>query len=296
MSAQPAAETRHLRHPGPALEPRVEIVAGHGEVFTVTLPAGLTLHDALVQALAPRNVESASISFGGARFDPLVYYLPAVVEGPYLRFWYSDGQKPEGGGELELAHASFGRRDGAAFVHCHGVWLEGDGQWHGGHVVPTESVLAQPVEARVVVLPGAAILSEPDQETEYQLFHPVRIAEEVPRAGGPRIVFARVKPNIDISEAIELVCRQENIRTATVRGLGSLIGARFVDGTSREDQGSEILVTRGRVSPDSEGRPRAEIDVMFSGFSGIAYRGRLVRGENPVCITFELLIEDQAPA
>lgn len=285
-----SVELRHLRHPGLALEPRVEVVAGRGEVFALELEPGLTLLEALARGLGARGIESASVAIAGLRFDPLVYYLPAVVEGPYLRFWYSDGQKPEGGGQLELAHASFGPRDGEPFVHCHGVWLEADGQWHGGHIVPTESVLAHSVEVRVAVLPGAAILSEHDSETDYQLFHPVRVGEVA--ADGARMAYARVKPNQDVTRAMENACRELGYERATIRGLGSLIGARFEDGTVIEDQGSEILVTKGEVAPGPDGEPRAILDICFSGFSGLAARGRLISGENPVCITFELLIEE----
>lgn len=291
-----SSEPRRLHHPGPALQPRVEMVAGHGEVFSLTLPAGATLHDAIAQGLGARGIESATLSFGGLRLDPLVYYLPAVIDAPYLRFGYSDAQMPPGGGELDLAFASFGRRDGAPFVHCHAVWRERDGREHGGHVLPPESILSHSVEARVAVLPGAALLSEPDAETDYQLFHPVRIVEEIPRAGGPRLAFARVKPNEDLTLAVEAACREAGFRNATLRGLGSLIGARFTDGTALDDQGSEILVTTGRIAPGEDGAPRAEIDIMFSGFSGLAYRGRLARGDNPVCITFELSIEETREA
>ena len=267
------------------------MVGGRAAVFTVTLEAGLTLHDAIVRALGPLGIAHAALSFGAMRLDPLVYYLPAIVEGPYLRFWYSDGQKPAGGGRLEAAHAHLGIREGAPFVHCHAVWTEDDGLVHGGHVVPTESLLTAPVEARVVALPGAAILSEFDAETEYTLFHPVRSGEAA-SSEGPRVVFARVKPNEDLCHAVEGVCREAGFERATIRGIGSLIGARFESGEALEDQGSEILVTQGEVSPGTDGAPRATIDICFSGFSGLASRGRLSRGENPVCITFELVIEE----
>ena len=45
-------------------------------------------------------------------------------------------------------------------------------------------------------------------------------------------------------------------------------------------------------TPGPDGDPRAELEICFSGFSGLASRGRLLRGENPVCITFELLVEE----
>lgn len=287
-----STELRRLRHPGPALKPRAEIVAGTGRVATAILPAGASLHDALVRELGAQGIASAALSFGELVLDPLVYYLPALVEGPYPRFWYSEGQKPDGGGRLDMAQASFGRRDGEPFIHCHAVWLEQDGQWHGGHVVPTESVLARPAEVRIATLPGAAILSEHDPETDYPLFHPVPVEAKAPGAGGVRMAYVRVKPNEDIVRAAEEACRQLGYEAATLRGLGSLIGARFADGTVLDDMGSEVLVTRGRVAPGPDGSPRAELDICFAGFSGLASRGRLLRGENPVCITFEMLIEE----
>jgi predicted DNA-binding protein with PD1-like motif len=283
---------RRLKHPGPALSPRVEIVAGEGEVFTLTLEAGLTLHDAIARPLLAKGITSAALSFGPARLDPLVYYTPAiVVPGPTPRFGYSEGVKPPGGGRLDGAFASFGRRDGEPFVHCHAAWQEADGHRHGGHVVPPEAVLAAPVEARVAVLPAARLVSESDAETEYTLFHPVPSGAPEPQSGA-RMVFARVKPNEDLVGAVESTCREAGFARATVRGLGSLIGARFADGTGFDDPASEVFITRSRVDPDADGVPRAEIDVCFAGFDSLAADGRLLRGENPVCITFELLIEE----
>jgi len=286
------ASLRHLRHPGPTLQPRAEVVSGRARVFDLTLPAGLTLLEAITRECAARGVDSAALSLGEGILDPLVYYLPAVVEGPFLRFGYSGEQRPGGAGRLEMGYATFGLRDGAPFVHCHAVWLEEDGLCHGGHVLPSEAVLARPLAARALSLPGVALLSELDSETDYQLFHPVRTSAEPAGASGGRAAYVRVRPNEDLTRAVERVCREEGYRSATVRGLGSLIGARFDDGREIEDQGSEIVVTRGHVAPGPDGRQRAEIDICFSGFSGLAARGRLLPDENPVCITFELLIEE----
>lgn len=287
-----SARLRHLYHPGPALQPRAEIVAGSGTSLSLTLEPGRTLLDAVARALGERGIESAALSFDDALLDPLVYYVPAIVEAPYLRFGYSDARRPEGGGRLERAYVTFGRRDGAPFLHCHAAWRERDGQPHGGHVVPDETVLAEAVRARAAVLPGAALLSEYDPETDYQLFHPVPVGAGPSRTGEGRRAYARVRPNEDLTEAVEGICRREGFRHATVRGLGSLIGARFADGSTLDDQGSEVLIMRGEVSPDAGGRPRATLDICFTGFDGLAIRGRLLPGENPVCITFELLVEE----
>lgn len=286
---------RRLTHPGPPLEPRVEVVAGRGVEVPVTLAAGLTLHEAIARAMAEHGLSSAVLSFRDAVLDPLVYFIPFVVEGAAQRFQYSPPVKPDGGGRIEIATVTFGRRDGDPFSHCHALWEEADGQPHGGHVVPTDSVLAADVPALAWGLPEAAILSEPDAETGYTLFHPVR-SEGQAVAGGRRMAAVRVKPNEDLCAALERVCLDEGFREAIVRGgVGSLIGARFADGSGREDMASEVLVTAGRVAPDETGRPVASLDVGFSGFSGLATRGRLLRGRNPVCMTFELLL-DEGPA
>lgn len=286
---------RHIRHSGPVDEDRVAVVAGRGHSFTCRLQPGLTLHDAVTRALAERDIASAALTFQDAVFEPLVYYLPLVVEsGPPPRFSYSPPHTATGDGRVAIGNVTHGWRDGEPFVHCHAAWQEADREWRAGHVVPTESVLAEPVDVTGWTVPGARMLSDHDAETGYTLFRPVVTDAPAIPGDGHGMAVARVKPNEDLCEAVEAICLREGYAEATIRGsLGSLIGARFSDGRSLDDIASEVLVTAGRVQRDAEGRPRAEIDIVFSGFSGLAHRGRLLRGENPVCITFEMLIEER---
>jgi hypothetical protein len=77
------------------------------------------------------------------------------------------------------------------------------------------------------------------------------------------------------------------MHSAIVRGsLGSLIGARFTDGSRVEDHATEVLVQSGHVH-----NGEAVLDMLVVDMSGHVHEGRLTRGDNPVCITFELVLE-----
>ena len=68
--------------------------------------------------------------------------------------------------------------------------------------------------------------------------------------------------------------------------LGSLIGARFADGSQVNDHANEVLVRSGHLH---EGI--AVLDMLVVDMAGHVHEGRLIRGDNPVCITFELVLE-----
>jgi len=96
-----------------------------------------------------------------------------------------------------------------------------------------------------------------------------------------------VKPNEDILSAIETVCRDAGLRDAEIRGsLGSLVGACFTNGRRIDDHATEVLVRQGRVR-DGE----AALDLLVVDMQGAVHQGWLARGENPVCITFDLVLE-----
>ena len=121
-----------------------------------------------------------------------------------------------------------------------------------------------------------------DQETNFTVFQPSGMA--VADADG---ILARVKPNEDILSAVETICRENHVTEATVRGsLGSLIGARFSDGDRVDDHATEVLVRQGWVR-----NGKAALELLVVDMKGDVYEGWLERGENPVCITFDLLLE-----
>ena len=98
------------------------------------------------------------------------------------------------------------------------------------------------------------MVSEPDEETAFTLFHPVPLKTTIAANNGPRTVIARVCPNEDIILALEAICRKHDFAAAKLRGgIGSLIGARYADGSKVDDIATEVFVTRGFVTASQPG-------------------------------------------
>jgi predicted DNA-binding protein with PD1-like motif len=110
------------------------------------------------------------------------------------------------------------------------------------------------------------------------------------------VLLARVRPNEDISLAIEEICSRHGIESADVYGIGSLNEVRFADGTRVDSHATEVLIRQGSVR-SAGSRPRARLSIDVVDMEGAIFSGELVHGDNPVCVTFELVIEeaDQGP-
>jgi predicted DNA-binding protein with PD1-like motif len=291
-----AAGASRLAQPGPALHPRVESVPGHALPLAFTLAPGLTLLEAVGRPLRDAGFAHAVVMLEGGGFGPFAYVLPAPSPDAAHAAWYSATQAPPGGARLERANVTFGLRDGQPWLHCHAVWQEEVGR-RGGHVLPEESIVAAPITARAWGLSGIAFLAEPDPETNFTLFRPVAQAPLALPAGAAQVVALRMRPNEDVATALEAACRRHGFAAAVLRGsLGSLAGVRFAQGGTVADYATEILVTDGRVAADRSGRLRAELDIAVADMRGRVHEGRLSQGENPICITFEGLVEKVAAA
>ena len=274
---------RALKQPGPVHPERIDSVEGLGHALAFMLQAGVPLNQALTKPLVEAGMRGGTLVFAGGAFGPFSYVMPGPPDGPAHVAYFSAPRSPAGITRVEIANATFGWRDGAPFVHCHGAWLENGGR-RGGHVLPHETMVAEATMVRAWALRDVAIEADADAETNFTLFHPVAAALDP--HGVPTIV-ARIKPNEDITEAIEAIARRHGIANATVRGsLGSLIGARFADGGRVEHHATEVLVRAGHISGG-----KAELDMLVVDMDGAVHEGRLIRGDNPVCITFELILE-----
>ncbi|PZU69121.1 MAG: DUF296 domain-containing protein [Rhizobium sp.] len=90
-----------------------------------------------------------------------------------------------------------------------------------------------------------------------------------------RVAYARIAPNEDLVLGVEKLCLAEGFRNAFVRGaLGSLVDACL--GTRSGD----FLQISG---------PAVEI------VSIAVYGGPFIAGANPVCMTFEVTLEEWLP-
>ena len=212
--------------------------------------------------------------------------MPALPRDTPHVAYFSAPRTPAGTTRLTFATATFGWRDGAPFVHCHGGWTEADGNARGGHVLAHETRVLAPAEVRAYALPFVRVEAALDPETLFTLFAPQ------PDSGGAgRMVFARIRPNQDICTALEAICTRHSIRDAVVRGsLGSLVGARFRDGSAVAGIATEVFVHHGTVRTEGD-RLVAELETSVVDMDGLVHRGWLSPGDNPVCITFEAMLE-----
>lgn len=288
--AQGAGVVRRIEQPGTGTPERIQSVECHGQRFPMTLEAGLPLLEAVRRSFAAAGFTSGVAKLDGLALAPFAYVMPALSQTPEHAAFYSETFRPAGISRIETGAMTFGVRDGAPFFHAHALWREGDGRRGGGHILPDETVVAETITLPAVGLDGAGFVAEPDPETHFKLFGP-QPAESLGATREGHFFALRVKPNVDFCGALEQFCAERGIARATIHGgVGSTIEARFEDGGMVENFATEVAITVGRIVDDSAG-PQAEIDVALVDFTGATASGRLVRGDNPVLMTFELVLE-----
>jgi predicted DNA-binding protein with PD1-like motif len=282
---------RAIVQPGPPVAGRIQWVEARGRAFSFTLEAGLPLLEAARRGLAAQGFVGGTLNIKGGALGPFAYVMPALARTSEHAAFYSETFRPPGITRLKLAAMTLGVRDGAPFFHCHGLWTEADGRVNGGHMLPEETFVAEPFEVDAFGLEGAVFAAEPDPETNFKLFGPVASA-----AGGAEttsLAFAlRLRPNQDFAEALETFCRDRGIARAKIRGgVGSTIGARFTDGRVVDPFATELAITSGTIAPGAGGALEAILDIALVDYTGGVAEGRLTRGDNPVLMTMELVLE-----
>lgn len=294
------ASSRFLTQPGKPDPVRIESIAGDARALSFTLEPGTTLRDALLGPLQAAGFSTATVRIEGLQLASLHYVRPAAPKDDEHVAFYSEQHRIDEAVHIELACATIGQRDGVPFVHCHALWITPQGRWQGGHIFSDQVTVVQPVLTRAWGVSNALMRADFDPETNFTLFHPVPAGEQGGNGhtsssaspDGRKFVVARIRPNEDLVSAIEETCAQHGIRAAHVRGsVGSIVGARFEDAAPIDDVATEILVLKGEVRDTAEG-PRATLDIALIDPRGDVHRGRVLRGENPVLICFELFLEE----
>jgi len=171
-TALPRART--VVHPGPYGPVRIaHMHADKGRHFRLSLPAGRTLHDSLVQALAAEDVASASMTLIDGELEHLSFCT--ALPDPAGRVLATYGA-PEAlrGARLIFGNATMGRRaDGGPIVHCHGVFREVDGRVRGGHILAERTLVGRsPVTVVVTALDSFELRVAYDEETRMPLMRP----------------------------------------------------------------------------------------------------------------------------
>jgi predicted DNA-binding protein with PD1-like motif len=282
---------RSIAQPGPPAPERIQWVAARGRAFSFTLEAGLPLLEAARRGFIAEGFAGGVLNIRGGALGPFVYVMPALSKTGENAAFYSDSFRPAGITRLKMGAMTLGQRDGAAFFHCHALWTEADGRASGGHILPEETIVAEPFEVDAFGVDGAVFAAEPDPETNFKLFGPV--ASAATGAKTTRRAFAlRLRPNRDFAGALEAFCRERGIVHAKLHGgVGSIIGARFADGRIVKPFATEMAVRSGVIAPGDGGALEAELDVALVDYTGGIAEGRLLRGDNPVLMTMEVVLE-----
>ncbi|MDR5653811.1 PPC domain-containing DNA-binding protein [Ruixingdingia sedimenti] len=115
-----------------------------------------------------------------------------------------------------------------------------------------------------------------------------------------RVAYARIAPNEDLVVGVEKLCLERGFRHAFVRGaLGSLVDAVLAraDGGHQQIAGPavEIVSLAGEVRTDATGAIAARLTGVVADPEGRVHGGPFVAGANPVCMTFEVTLEEWLP-
>ncbi|MTI06262.1 hypothetical protein E1180_12130 [Roseibium denhamense] len=212
------------------------------------------------------------------------YVMPDCPVDDRHAAWYSDIHQCDGA-RLKEAVAIIGWKDGSWFAHLHAYWTNATSQCFG-HLLPETLMLDAPFEGSGYGLKGARFEVAPDPETEFSLFR-VKEDSTYPLPASPNALITTLAPFEDITEGVRHLCSAFVVPSAHVAGLGSLAGARFLDGPPMTGLISEILLRPGqcRVTDDTDRLVVRGIDL-----TGTHVQGTLAAGDAPTLITNELLL------
>ena len=123
----------------------------------------------------------------------------------------------------------------------------------------------------------------------------------VERGAMGRVAYARIAPNEDLVHGVEKLCLAEGFRNAFVRGaLGSLVDACLATADGRylaiKGPAVEIVSIAGEVRSADDGSVRAALSGVVADPEGNVFGGPFVAGANPICMTFEVTLEEWLPA
>src|SRR5438105_5805871 len=246
---------RTITQPGRPSPERIQWAEARGCAFSFTVQAGLPLLEAVRRGFAAEGFAGGTLNIRAGALGPLAYVMPALSNTGENAAFYSDTFRPAGITRLRTGAMTFGQRDGAAFFHCHALWTEADGRAGGGHILPEETIVAEPFEVDAFGLDGALFTAEPDPETNFKLFGPIPSAATAASTTS-RAYALRLRPNQDFAGSLEVFCREQGIVRAKLHGgVGSIIGARFADGRTVEPFATEMAVSSGMIASDASGTP-----------------------------------------
>ena len=185
---------------------------------------------------------------------------------------------------------TLGERDGAPFFHCHGLWTEADGRLGGGHLLPEETMVAEDFDASAFGVEARCSWRSPTPRLISSCSARLPGRQPMPRTSDVHLRCAcgrtRISPECWKSSA-----------KSTDLARSPAWRCRFYHRCSfRRWQQDRAVRNRTGGSVGQHCRPpgwhppgRARYRAGRS--PGGTAEGRLMRGDNPVLMTMELVLE-----
>ncbi len=152
---------RQIVHPGPVAGERLAAVPCRVRPLRLKLQplAGETVLATLARAFADAGYAAGYACLEDVAMARMNYVIPAASPDDSHAAWYSATHEGGPGSRISRAGLHLGRRDGAPFFHCHGIWTPAGRSEAMGHLLPFEAELAGPVEVDVLAISGAHLVT-----------------------------------------------------------------------------------------------------------------------------------------
>jgi predicted DNA-binding protein with PD1-like motif len=168
-------EPRRVKHPGEEIAPRVlSEVSEPGRELRLHLPEGTDILNGLGAILRAQGINTAGVRLGGGSFKKFSYYTGVEDPTGYRVATFSPPNHPPMPVTLAIANVMVGMdEEGAPRSHCHAIFLDGDGNKLGGHLIPGECIIGPGGLVAWATAGGTAELqAHHDPETNFPLLHP----------------------------------------------------------------------------------------------------------------------------
>ena len=165
---------------------------------------------------------------------------------------------------------------------------------NGGHILPEETIVAEPFEVEAFGIDGAMFVAERGYRDQFQAVRAGARAAATDASTDSRAFALRLRPNQDFACALEAFCRQHGILPAPACTAASAAPSARVLPTAASvvPFATELAVRAGTHRAGRRAaRWRPTLDIALVDYLGGLAEGRLVRGDNPVLMTMELVLE-----
>ncbi len=166
---------RAVDHPGIAIEPRIlSTIAPPGRDFRLFLPQDTDLLSGLANSLRHHGIATAGVRLAGGGFKSFSYYTGVEDPTGARVATFSPPHQPALPVTLVIANAIIGLdEDDDPKSHCHAIFIDADGQCHGGHLISGKCIVgASGLIAWVTDSGQAQLKVRHDPETNFPIFHP----------------------------------------------------------------------------------------------------------------------------